>query len=357
MSPEHEVSSTHYLTPFVEVGRALNDGVDNYSIMNLIVHRIADTLGIKGCFIKMQDHQGGQLQLLSSHGLSENFLFSKPRKSSHSICFRLSENVCCFPNLQKAEDVAEQEELLIEGIRAVGIVPIEVEQKVIAMVGLFADAPREFSKAELSFAEALASRGILSFIWQHRIEEEIDRERQYLRSFQEISSAINATLNINNVLQLVVSKVSQILGGKGCTVRLLDAKTQKLYLAQSFGLSQEFLNKGPVDAQKSITENMAGKVVVINDVYTDPRLQYQAEVIEEGIRKILSIPLTIRGKVIGVLRVFTEERSPFTNREIQFATAIAQQCAFAIENARMYQRVKYEYQQLLIDFDYDGSSH
>ncbi len=78
---------------------------------------------------------------------------------------------------------------------------------------------------------------------------------------------------------------------------------------------------------------------------------------EEGVRKLLSIPLMVRGKVIGVLRIFTGERPPFTKREINLATAIAQQCAFAIENARIYQRLHYEYQQLLIDFGYEGSSH
>ncbi len=177
-----------------------------------------------------------------------------------------------------------------------------------------------------------------------------------MRSYQEISSTINATLNIGKVLELVVTKVTEVLGGKGCVVRLLDPKTQNLYVAQSHGLSQEFLTKGPVDAQKSIAENMAGQVVVVDDVFTDPRLQYPAEVAEEGVRKLLSIPLSVRGKVIGVLRLFTGERPRFEEREINFASAITQQCAFAIENARMYQRVQHEYQQLLRDFGYEGSS-
>src|SRR5208337_4668926 len=107
-------------------------------------------------------------------------------------------------------------------------------------------------------------------------------------------------------------------GVKGCVVRLLDPKTQNLYVARSHGLSQDFLNKGPVDAQKSIAENMAGRVVVIDDVLTDPRIQYPAEHVEEGVRKILSIPLMVRGKVIGVLRILTGERPPFTKREINF---------------------------------------
>jgi GAF domain-containing protein len=184
----------------------------------------------------------------------------------------------------------------------------------------------------------------------------VEEERKYLQSFQEVSSAINSTLNIGKVLDLVVRLVTKVLGGKGCTVRLLDPKTQNLYVAQSHGLSKEFLEKGPVHSQLSIADNMAGKIVVIDDVFTDPRLQYPAAVAEEGIRKVLSIPLMVRSKVIGVLRLFTGERPLFTNREINFARAVADQCAMAIENARIYQRVKYEYQQLLVDFGYDGSS-
>jgi GAF domain-containing protein len=247
--------------------------------------------------------------------------------------------------------------MMMEGIQAFAVLPIEVEREGIAMAALFAGAPREFTEKELSFARTLAGQGILAIAWKRRVEELIEHERQYLRSFQEISSTINATLDIGKVLELVVTKITEVLGVKGCVVRLLDPKTQNLYVARSHGLSQDFLNKGPVDAQKSIAENMAGRVVVVDDVFTDPRLQYPAETAEEGVRKVLSIPLMVRGKVIGVLRIYTGERPPFTKREINLAVAIAQQCAFAIENARIYQRLQYEYQQLLTDFGYEGSSH
>lgn len=348
--------STDYLTPFVEVGRALNDGADNCSVMNLIARRITETLGLKGCFIKMKSPQNGRLDTLASFGLSESFLFSQPGSGPEYICFRLPESALCIPKVQNGELIGEQESMMLEGIRGLAVIPIEVEQEVVAMVALFADAPREFEKRELNFAQALTSRGILSIVWARRVDSLIERERQYLRSFQEVSSTINATLNIGKVLELVSTKVTEVLGGKGCVVRLLDPKTNSLYVAHSCGLSKEFLNKGTVDAQRSIAENMSGQIVIIDDVFTDPRLQYPAEVAEEGVRKLLSIPLSVRGKVIGVLRLFTGDRPAFSEREIQFATAIAQQCAFAIENARIYQRVKYEYQQLMIDFGYDGSS-
>jgi len=354
---ENPMRSMDYLTPFIEVGRGLCDGAESNCVMDLIAGKITKTLNLKGCFIKMKHPHGDHMELLASCGLSERFLFSRSDDTPGCVCSHLPGKTICVPKLQSAEITAEAELMMMEGIQAFAVLPIEVEREGIAMAALFAGAPREFTEKELSFARTLAGQGILAIAWKRRVEELIEHERQYLRSFQEISSTINATLDIGKVLELVVTKITEVLGVKGCVVRLLDPKTQNLYVARSHGLSQDFLNKGPVDAQKSIAENMAGRVVVVDDVFTDPRLQYPAETAEEGVRKVLSIPLMVRGKVIGVLRIYTGERPPFTKREINLAVAIAQQCAFAIENARIYQRLQYEYQQLLTDFGYEGSSH
>lgn len=341
------------LKPFVEVSRALCDGADSRSVMNLIARRLTEVLELKGVVVKVYDADRRRLELFSSYGLTENFLFSKPAPGS--VCAAVPPKVVQIEDVG-ASDNPDYEAMMVEGIRAAAIIPVEVEQQPLGMVVLFSPEPRTLTKEELQFAEALCSRGFVSISWERRVEGLIERERHYLKNFQEIAQAINSTLTINKVLQLVVTKITEVMGVLGTSVRLLDNKTNTLYLAQAHGLSERFLNKGPVDAQKSIAENMAGRIVVIEDVYTDPRIQYRAEVIEEGIRKILSIPLQVRGKVIGVLRIFTGDREPFHDLEIQFAAAVAQQCAMAIENAQMYQRVKYEYQQLLIDFGYEGSS-
>ncbi len=350
------MATQDYLSAFGEVERALNDLADTHSVLHLIVRRITEVLELKGCFVKVRRNGQERLETLGSYGLSEYFLFGEPVRSRKSVCFRLPEEVLSCRLVQEATDLAEQEQLLIEGIRSVTVIPLEVGQEVRAMVALFGSTPREHTKEEITLAKTLAGLGVYAFFQKEEQNRCIARERQYLRSFQEVSAAINSSRNVNKVLQLVVEKTTELLYSIGCVVRLLDPKTQQLYVAQSYGLSEEFLHKGPVDAHRSIAENMAGRTVIIDDVFTDPRIQYRAEVVETGIRRILSIPLEVRGKVIGVLRVMAGERPPFTEDEVQFAQAIAQQCAFALENARMYQRLKYEYQQLLIDFGYDGSS-
>ena len=99
-------------------------------------------------------------------------------------------------------------------------------------------------------------------------------------------------------------------------------------------------------------------VVVIENIARDDRVQYKNELLQEGIGKILTLPLNLRQKNIAELTLFSKgEERQFGEDEVSFVKAIAQQCACAIENARMYQRVKYEYQQLMEDFGYDSSGN
>lgn len=350
------MSTREYLMPFVEVGRALSDQTDGHSVVNLIARRITETVGLKGCFIKMKRPGGGSLELLGSFGLSEHFLLSEANRSPGSLFSSLPAETQIVADVKAAENLPEAEALVFEDIQSLAIVPLEVRQTVVAMVALFAGTPRNFDEADLSFAAALAREGMMAFHWKWLMESCISRERQYLKSFQDISEAVNSALTVNKVMELAVTSITEVMGVIGCAVRLLDPKTQQLYVARSYGIRKEFLEKGPVDAHLSMSENLAGKVVIVNDVFTDPRLQYRSAVVEEGIRRILSVPMEVRGKVIGVMRVVAGDRAPFTEEEVSFVTAVAHQCAMAIENARMYQRLKYEYQQLLVDFGYEGSS-
>jgi len=95
---------------------------------------------------------------------------------------------------------------------------------------------------------------------------------------------------------------------------------------------------------------------VIQDVASDPRIQYKEAILAENVNKMLTMPMHVKANNIGELTIFASSGSSFSEEEIHFADTIAQQCAAAIENARLYQRVKYEYQHLLEDMGYNGSS-
>ena len=136
---------------------------------------------------------------------------------------------------------------------------------------------------------------------------------------------------------------------KAAAVRLLDDKRLKMELVASYGLSDRYITKGPVGTDKSITEAMMGKAVSIYDVASDDRATYPKESLEEGIKSILSVPITLKGNVIGVMRIYTSEPRDFSEDEITFISSLAEQAALAMENARMYQKLKGEYEELMGD--------
>lgn len=169
----------------------------------------------------------------------------------------------------------------------------------------------------------------------------------YLQGFMNISRAVTSTLEYRKVLQIIVEEVTKIFQAKGCTLLLLDKEKSRLDQAAAYGLSEKYLEKGPVDAARSIAETASGTPVQIYDVQNDPRVQYPAEAAMEGIGSILAVPIVIRDRVIGSLRIFTENKRRFHRYEVEYALAVAEQCGIAIENAIMYSKGKEKYRSLL----------
>ncbi|MDD5641802.1 MAG: GAF domain-containing protein, partial [Syntrophales bacterium] len=163
------------------------------------------------------------------------------------------------------------------------------------------------------------------------------KERMYLRSFQEISKVLGSTLAVDEVLDHVVRQITQAMNLKGATIRLVNPKTNTLELVASVGVSEEYLHKGPVDMDKSVTDALSGRPVAIFDATSDSRMQYPEQAKEEGIATLVALPMVSQGQVIGVMRLLTSEPREFTMDEVDFACAVADMGAQAISNAKMYE--------------------
>jgi len=172
------------------------------------------------------------------------------------------------------------------------------------------------------------------------------KDRRYLRIFQEVSRTIGTTLAVEQRLRILAEGLVKALEVKGCTIRLLDDSGKQLELAASCGLSDQYFQKGPVEADKSIAAALTGRPVAIKDARSDPRIQYPQAVQQEGIVSIASIPIVVRSEVIGVLKLHSDRERDFTLEEIDFATALAEQGGIAVENARLLEKVFEEVQYL-----------
>ena len=142
------------------------------------------------------------------------------------------------------------------------------------------------------------------------------------------------------VALLTVESVKRALQAKGCALLLFNRKTDELEVAASFGLSNEYLNKGPLSSMRSIAGSLKDGPVAISDVADDPRIQYPEEAGKEGISSILSVPIVVGRNPIGALRVYSAEPWEATLEDVNLVQALAQIAGMGLELARLYRGLK-----------------
>ncbi len=169
--------------------------------------------------------------------------------------------------------------------------------------------------------------------------------KDYYTALYQAALTISSSLELDPVLQSVVKSITEAMEVKACAVRLLDPRTGQLQYSAGYGLSVNYLAKGPVDVEHSPidSEALRGAPVIIPDVSEDSRFQYKEAAKREGIVSVLCVPLEVHGRAIGVMRVYTSEPCTFHEDDIQFLTVLASLSALAIENASLYDSLKRSY--------------
>ena len=156
----------------------------------------------------------------------------------------------------------------------------------------------------------------------------------------KLVKAISHSRDPEEVVLMTVESIKTALDAKGCTVFLIDRKSNELKVAASYGLSDEYIDKGPLSAMHSIAQSLEEGPVAIFDVTDDPRLQYPTEAVKEGISSILSVPVVAGGRIMGALRVYTSDPWEFTLDDVNFVQAMAYIVGMAIVMARHYKGFK-----------------
>jgi GAF domain-containing protein len=141
-----------------------------------------------------------------------------------------------------------------------------------------------------------------------------------------------------NLTQLLVSA----LGVKGCAIFVLNPQSDELEMLASFGLSIEYINKGPVIFNKSISGHSKGEPIVISDVSDSGLLQYPQFAQTEGIQAIVSLPVQFKGHIIGALRLYQSQAWQLSEQDLDFLTLLADNIGLAM----MYTRLQHALQSV-----------
>lgn len=154
----------------------------------------------------------------------------------------------------------------------------------------------------------------------------------------QLTTLVAGAFSLQEVLDRLAEAAVKIMTGvKACSIRLLDEDAGDLKMRSTYGLSEEYRNKGNVSKNDTVIKAaFSGEAVVLDDVRVDGRIKYKAAAIKEGLVSQLTVAMQFRHKPIGVLRLYSPKPRQFYEDDINLARAIASQCAVAITNARLY---------------------
>jgi GAF domain-containing protein len=170
----------------------------------------------------------------------------------------------------------------------------------------------------------------------------------FFTALYNVAKVVNASLDTSVILDEITKCVARTMSVKASSIRILDAKKKRLLMGAAYGLSEDYIRKGPVLLKESGLDQKAleGETIWLENAQTDENFQYNEMARAEGITSVLVVPLRVGKKMIGVLRVYSGEVRRFTAEEARFLDAVANLSAIALDNARLYQALKTNYDLL-----------
>ncbi|HNQ50229.1 MAG TPA: GAF domain-containing protein [Candidatus Omnitrophota bacterium] len=172
-----------------------------------------------------------------------------------------------------------------------------------------------------------------------------DGYRIYLEQIEALSKVANliaSGMYVDELLRLIVQVTAEVMHSKISSLMMLDEEKKELVIRATQSVSEAYNKKPNIKLGQGIAGIAAldNKPVVVLDLQKDNRYLNQDIASDEGLVSLASVPLAVKGRVIGVLNCYTSKKHEFSKTELNILTALANQAALAIENAELVVRAR-----------------
>jgi signal transduction histidine kinase/HAMP domain-containing protein len=318
-----------------------------------------------GVFSAVFRFDGSLVHLVAHHGQTpegRRFLESQypmppdPRRTSSRAI--LTRAVVHVPDLLQDPAYAAPQ-LQDFGWRAMLAVPLMREGESVGSINVARHEPGPFSSAQITLVQTFADQAVIAIENARLLSElqartaELTRSVEELRALGEVSRAVSSTLDVEAVLDTIVSRASQLAGADGCTIYEYDEASEQFHLRATHNLDAAF-----VEAIRAVPlrkdEGLMGRATEIREPAQIPDItqpaSYQSRVREAllqfGYRALLSVPLLREDQIIGSLSLSRKAPGAFPPEVIDVLKTFATQSALAIQNARLFREIEDKSRQL-----------
>jgi len=325
------------LSTVIDVARVVSSTLDLEQVLTAGAEHLKATLRAPACTILLDDAQGERLRRAAHRGPP------------------IGPELLPLERGSLARDALEARApltgLLGQGAAAAAVLvlPLHVRDHPVGIALVSADPKdRGFSPGELSRALAIASQLAVA-VDNARLYQETRRRAEELGLLHEVGRSLVATLDIEEVLDAGVRNLARIVDAPTAVLALATADGAALEYRAVWGGPRELLGRRPPLERPGSLGALAftrREPLLVEDALSDPRIRQEQRAILGG-RAYLVVPLLVRDHFVGSA-VIVETRGPrrFGPAEVDRATAVANQLAVAVENARLYEDLRRSYEKL-----------
>jgi two-component sensor histidine kinase/putative methionine-R-sulfoxide reductase with GAF domain len=223
-----------------------------------------------------------------------------------------------------------------EQLRSLMAVPLSVQGRIIGAMNVQTAKMHDYSNDEvelLSLIANLAAGALEKAALYDRMRQQI----QELSTLAEVSRTVTSPLYLDEMLGVVTEMAARVMSAKATSLRLLDDTTGQLVLRAAHNISASEHQLSSITVGQSIAGQVAasGQPIIVPNVHADERYLMRTLAEHEGWVSLLSVPLIVRDRTVGVFSCYTGTYHEFTPKEVELFQTLANQTALAIENARL----------------------
>jgi two-component system, sensor histidine kinase PdtaS len=317
-----------------EISRSISAALDLDTTLTLITRKTAEVMRVDSCSIYLLDASGEYLVLKATTGLA-------PESIGHAR-LRLGEGLTGWA-ARTGEPVAatnaaadprfkylpETQESLFQSLLAV---PLAVGGKPMGAINVQTTGVHEYGEEEVELLSIIAdlASGALE---KARLYDSMRRRIMELSTLAEVSETLTSPLYLEQILRLLVEMAARVFDAPLCTLMLMDGG--ELVLAAAHPDTGHPRPRLALRVGDGIPGEAAatGQPVMSADLAADPRFHPRELSERADVRSLLSVPLRVRDRTLGVVNCYTGRRHEFTQAEVNMLQTLANQTALAIENA------------------------
>ena len=330
------------ITALREIARALSAAWDLDTTLDLIARKTTEVMHVDSCTIYLLDPDGRQLRLRATTGLARRALGRATLAVGEGMtgyAVQLNApvhaaNAQQHPRFKRVDEALEME------YQSLLAMPLRIDERVIGAMNVQTLARHEFSGDEIDILSLIGelAAGALA---KAQLYDDQKRQIAELQALAELSEVVTSPQYLGDILDVVTEMAAQTMSTGGetavCAIFLLNETGEQLELHSAKRASPFYREQPPVPMGQGITGLVAqsGQPIYVPDLQDDGRYLRPEMAAAEGFTSLLSVPLSVRDRVIGVLNCYSYERRDFSEKQRVLLATLANQTALAIENSRL----------------------